>query len=78
MYENLHQSIKKPALIKIMDELTEEGHLQAKDFKKVRMYLAKQVSNLTLLLLQQQQQHRQPVDGQQQYPQRRAVRSTAM
>ena len=47
MYENLHHAIKKPALIKIMDELTEEGHLQAKDFKKVRMYLAKQVRDRT-------------------------------
>ena len=43
VYENLHQSIKKPALIKIMDELSEEGVLQLKDFKKVRVYLAKQV-----------------------------------
>lgn len=43
VYENLHQSIKKPALVKIMDELSEEGVLQLKDFKKVRVYLAKQV-----------------------------------
>jgi len=45
VYENLHQQIKKPALIRIMDELTEEGHLQVKDFKKVRMYLAKQADS---------------------------------
>jgi hypothetical protein len=44
VYENLHQKIKKPALIRILDELSEEGHLQQKDFKKVRVYLAKQVS----------------------------------
>ena len=47
VYENLHQSIKKPALIKYLDELSEEGHLQLKDFKKVRIYLAKQVRNNT-------------------------------
>jgi hypothetical protein len=30
IYENLHQQVKKPALIRILDELTEEGHLQSK------------------------------------------------
>ncbi len=43
VYENLHQRIKKPQLIRILDELSEEGALQSKDFKKVRVYLAKQV-----------------------------------
>jgi polyhydroxyalkanoate synthesis regulator phasin len=39
----LHHAIKKPAVIKLCDELVEDGDLQMKDFKKTRIYMAKQV-----------------------------------
>ena len=43
MAENLHHAIKKPTIIKLCDELVAEGVLQSKDFKKTRLYMAKQV-----------------------------------
>lgn len=42
IYENLHHAIKKPTLMKLCEELVEEGDLQAKDFKKTRIYMLKQ------------------------------------
>jgi hypothetical protein len=34
--------VKKPQVVTICDELVEDGDLQVKDFKKVRIYMAKQ------------------------------------
>lgn len=43
--ENLHHSIKKPAVVSLCEELVADGDLQVKDFKKVRMYMAKQLDS---------------------------------
>jgi len=48
VYENLHHAIKKPALQRLMDELVEEGALQVKEFKKTKLYMAKQDVNETV------------------------------
>lgn len=42
IFENLHQTIKKAQLQKILDELVTEGVLQCKLFKKMMLYMAKQ------------------------------------
>jgi len=38
VYDNLHEAIKKPLVIKIMDKLTDEGKLVAKLYGKAKIY----------------------------------------
>ena len=42
IYDNLHGTIKKPALEKILEELVEDAKLVAKDFGKNRVYMLNQ------------------------------------
>lgn len=44
VFENLHRTVKKAAVPRILDHLTERGKLQRKMFKKVKLYMANQSS----------------------------------
>ena len=44
VFENLHRVVKKAQVPRILETLTEGGHLQLKCFKKVKLYMANQAN----------------------------------